>query len=41
MRIGQEIGREVAEQNEMLDHMSSEADRVGVKLGRAKRQLNR
>ncbi|GHJ90344.1 hypothetical protein NliqN6_6746 [Naganishia liquefaciens] len=41
MRIGQEIGREVAEQNEMLDHMSSEADRVGGKLGRAKRQLNR
>lgn len=41
MRIGQEIGREVAEQNEMLDQMSSEADRVGGKLGRAKRQLNR
>lgn len=41
MRIGQEIGREVSEQNEMLDHMSSEVDRVGGKLGRAKRQLNR
>lgn len=41
MRIGQEIGREVQEQNEMLHYMSSEVDRVSGKLGRAKRQLNR
>jgi regulator of vacuolar morphogenesis len=41
MRIGQEIGREVAEQNELLDSIDGEVDRVGGKLGRAKRQMNR
>ncbi|KAJ9124699.1 hypothetical protein QFC24_003066 [Naganishia onofrii] len=41
MRIGQEIGREVDEQNELLDNIDSEVDRVGGKLSRAKRQLNR
>jgi regulator of vacuolar morphogenesis len=41
MKIGQEIGREVSEQNEMLDEISGEVDRVGGKLGRAKRQMNR
>jgi len=41
MRIGQEIGREVDEQNQLLDDIDSEVDRVGGKLGRAKRQLNR
>lgn len=41
MKIGQEIGREVAEQNELLDAIEGDVNRVGGKLGRAKRQLNR
>jgi regulator of vacuolar morphogenesis len=41
MRLGHEISREIGEQNEMLDEVSTEVDRVGGKLGRAKREMNR
>ncbi len=40
-RLGEEIGREIGEQNEMLDEMAGEVDRVGGKLGRAKREMNK
>lgn len=39
--MGQEIGREIGEQNELLDSLSGEVDRTGAKMGRAKRQMNR
>jgi regulator of vacuolar morphogenesis len=41
LKLGQEIGKEIGEQNEMLDELTGEVDRVGGKLGRAKRQMNR
>jgi regulator of vacuolar morphogenesis len=41
LRLGQDIGKEIGEQNEMLDDLSSQVDRTGGKLGRAKRQMNR
>ena len=41
MRLGQEIGKEIGEQNDMLDDLSTQVDRTGGKLGRAKRQMNR
>jgi regulator of vacuolar morphogenesis len=41
MTLGNEISREIGEQNEMLDEVSTEVDRVGGKLGRAKREMNR
>lgn len=39
--MGQEIGREIGEQNELLDSLSGEVDKTGAKMGRAKRQMNR
>ncbi|KAL1952007.1 hypothetical protein VTO73DRAFT_1156 [Trametes versicolor] len=40
-QIGLAIHQEVAEQNNELDHLTDEVDRVGGKLTGAKRQLNR
>jgi regulator of vacuolar morphogenesis len=40
-RLGEEIGREIGEQNELLDDLGTNVDRVGGKLGRAKREMNR
>ena len=39
--MGEEIYREVGEQNDMLDDVDGEIGKVGNKLGRAKRQMNR
>ncbi|OBZ78532.1 Vacuolar morphogenesis protein 7 [Grifola frondosa] len=39
--LGLAIGNEIAEQNELLDNLTSEVDRVGGKLTSAKKQLNR
>lgn len=39
--MGEEIATEINVQNEMLEHLDSEVTRVGTKMGRAKRQLNR
>ncbi|KAG9044131.1 hypothetical protein FS837_008745 [Tulasnella sp. UAMH 9824] len=40
-QIGLAIGSEIQEQNEMLDRLSDDVDRVGGKLAGAKKQLNR
>ncbi|KAG8959139.1 hypothetical protein FRC03_008402 [Tulasnella sp. 419] len=39
--LGMAIGSEIQEQNEMLDKLNYEVDRVAPKLGNAKKQLNR
>lgn len=39
--MGEEIHREIGEQNDLLDEVEGGVDKVGGKLGRAKRQLNR
>ncbi|CCM01938.1 uncharacterized protein FIBRA_04011 [Fibroporia radiculosa] len=39
--LGVAIGHEIAEQNEELDGLTMDVDRVGRKLGTAKKQLNR
>ncbi|OSX67629.1 hypothetical protein POSPLADRAFT_1129634 [Postia placenta MAD-698-R-SB12] len=39
--LGLAIGSEIAEQNELLDDLTSDVDRVGNKLTSAKKQLNR
>ncbi|KAL7416651.1 hypothetical protein BDY24DRAFT_405882 [Mrakia frigida] len=39
--IGQAIGQEISEQNELLDKLDEEVDRTGAKMGKAKRQMNR
>ncbi|PCH33603.1 syntaxin [Wolfiporia cocos MD-104 SS10] len=39
--LGLAIHSEISEQNEMLDDLTSEVDRVGNKLTRTKRQMNR
>ena len=39
--MGEEIYREIGEQNEMLDEVEGGVDKVGNKLGKAKRQMNR
>ena len=41
LRLGQDIGKEIGEQNDMLDDLSTQVDKTGGKLGRAKRQMNR
>jgi regulator of vacuolar morphogenesis len=41
LRLGQDIGKEIGEQNDMLDDLSAQVDKTGGKLGRAKRQMNR
>lgn len=40
-QLGLAIGQEIAEQNEDLDELTSEVDRVGGKLSGAKKQMNR
>ena len=40
-KMGEEIHQEIEEQNEMLDHVDAEVTRVGGKLARTKRQMNR
>lgn len=40
-QLGEEIGREIGEQNEMLDGLTTDVDRTGAKLGRAKREMNK
>lgn len=40
-KMGEEIHQELEEQNEILDHVDSEVTRVGGKLARTKRQMNR
>ncbi|KAG8943653.1 hypothetical protein FRC04_002612 [Tulasnella sp. 424] len=40
-QIGLAIGSEIQEQNEMLDRLTDDVDRVGGKLAGAKKQLNR
>jgi regulator of vacuolar morphogenesis len=40
-QLGQAIGSEIASQIEMLDDLSNDVDRVGGKLSRTNRQLNR
>jgi len=37
--IGQAIGQEISEQNELLDKLDEEVDRTGAKMGKAKRQM--
>lgn len=39
--LGTAIAQEIAEQNEMLDDLSTDVDRVGGKLTAAKKQMNR
>jgi len=39
--MGEEIHREIGEQNEMLDDVDTEVGKVGNKMGKAKRQMNR
>jgi regulator of vacuolar morphogenesis len=39
--MGQEIHSELAVQNEMLDQLDTDVSRVGTKMARAKRQMNR
>ncbi|CDZ98372.1 VAM7 [Phaffia rhodozyma] len=39
--IGEAIGQEITEQNELLDKLDSEVDVTGAKLGKAKRTMNR
>lgn len=39
--LGEEIGREIGEQNEMLDGLTTDVDRTAGKLGRAKREMNK
>ncbi len=39
--MGEQIHQEIGEQNEILDEVDSEVGRVGNKLGKAKRQMNR
>lgn len=39
--LGMAIGQEIQEQNEMLDDLGNEVDRVGGKLTGAKKQMNR
>jgi regulator of vacuolar morphogenesis len=40
-QLGLAIGQEISEQNEMLDDLTNEVDRVGGRLSNAKKQLNR
>ncbi|KAG8990216.1 hypothetical protein FRB90_001847 [Tulasnella sp. 427] len=40
-QIGLAIGNEIQEQNEMLDRLTDDVDRVGGKLAGAKKQMNR
>lgn len=40
-RLGEDIGREVGEQNEMLDGLATDLSRTTGKMGRAKRELNK
>ncbi|KAI0067717.1 syntaxin [Artomyces pyxidatus] len=40
-QLGVAIGSEIAQQNELLDELSNDVDRVGGKLTAAKRQMNR
>ncbi|KAL1405965.1 hypothetical protein Q8F55_007647 [Vanrija albida] len=40
-RMGEEIATEIDQQNEMLEHIDAEVTRVGGKMARAKRQMNR
>jgi len=39
--MGEQIHQEIGQQNEILDEVDSEVGRVGNKLGKAKRQMNR
>jgi regulator of vacuolar morphogenesis len=39
--LGEAIGAELASQNELLDDLSNDVDKVGGKLTAAKKQLNR
>lgn len=39
--LGLAIGQEISEQNELLDDLTNEVDRVGGKLSTAKKQMNR
>ncbi|PSR72377.1 hypothetical protein PHLCEN_2v11720 [Hermanssonia centrifuga] len=39
--LGLAIGQEISEQNELLDDLTGEVDRVGGKLSNAKKQMNR
>ncbi|ORY34337.1 Phox homologous domain-containing protein, partial [Naematelia encephala] len=40
-RMGEEIAQEIGEQNELLDDVDRGVDRVGGKLARTKRQMNK
>ena len=40
-QLGLAINQEISEQNELLDDLTGEVDRVGGKLTNAKKQLNR
>ncbi|KAK4685564.1 regulator of vacuolar morphogenesis, partial [Tremellales sp. Uapishka_1] len=40
-KMGEEIAQEIGEQNEMLDDVERNVDRVGGKMGRAKRDMNK
>ncbi|WOO83566.1 Vacuolar morphogenesis protein 7 [Vanrija pseudolonga] len=40
-KMGEEIATEIDQQNEMLEHIDAEVTRVGGKMARAKRQMNR
>jgi regulator of vacuolar morphogenesis len=39
--MGEEIASEIGVQNEMLEQLDNDVSRVGAKMGRAKRQMNR
>lgn len=39
--IGEAIGQEITEQNELLDKLDAEVDTTGAKLGKAKRTMVR
>jgi regulator of vacuolar morphogenesis len=40
-KMGEEIGQEIGEQNELLDDVDREVGRVGGKMARAKRDMNK